>query len=88
VKIVFLEEEMPVDRSDVIRSIYALIDPRDNAVRYIGCAIDTEERFKQHLKDRGNTPKCKWLAELRQCGLLPKLEVLEVVDGFFGAFCN
>jgi len=26
-------------------------------------------------------PKYQWLAELKQCGLSPKLEVLETVEG-------
>lgn len=77
---------MPVYRRDIERFIYALVDPRDDTVRYVGCAIDVEERFNQHLRDRGNTPKCEWLAELKRHGLLPGLEILEVVDGFFGAF--
>jgi hypothetical protein len=73
-------------RRDIERLIYALVDPRDDTIRYVGCAIVVEERFNQHLRDRGNTPKCKWLAELKWHGLLPGLEILEVVDGFFGAF--
>jgi DNA-binding XRE family transcriptional regulator len=77
---------MPVYRRDVTRFIYSLVDPRDDTVRYVGCAIDVEERFNQHLRDNGNTSKCKWLTELKKQGLLPRLEILEVVDGFFSAF--
>jgi|SRR5215469_13316946 len=114
------------------RPIYALIDPRDNTVRYVGirkdsqvrlrqhlykysdgkrllawleeqdrlglspdlqilveyveCAVDVEKRLAEHLRDKNNTPKCRWLAELKRNGLLPELEILEVVDGFYGAF--
>ncbi len=74
---------MSPNRSGIVRSIYALIDPRDTTVRYVGCAVDVENRVSQHLKDRANTPKCKWLAELRHYGLTPDVEILEVVNGFF-----
>jgi DNA-binding XRE family transcriptional regulator len=81
-----LESTMPLYRRDNGRFIYALLDPRDGTVRYVGCAIDVEKRFQEHLRDRGNTPKCRWLAELKQDGLYPKLEILEIVKGFYGAF--
>lgn len=74
------------NREDCSRSIYALIDPRDNTVRYIGCAIDINERLSGHLHDRSNTPKCRWLAELKQRDLLPRVEVLETECSFSGAF--
>src|SRR5689334_12607282 len=77
---------MPIDRSYSSRSIYALIDPRDGLIYYVGCAIDAEKRYKEHLKDKIKTRKCRWLAELKQYGLQPKLEILEIVDNFFGAF--
>jgi DNA-binding XRE family transcriptional regulator len=77
---------MPVNRRGITRAIYALLDPRDDTVHYVGCAIDVEKRFQEHLRDRGNTPKCRWLAELKQYGLYPKLEILETVNGFYGAF--
>jgi GIY-YIG catalytic domain len=77
---------MPIKRSNTARSIYALIDPRDNTIRYVGCAVDIEKRLAEHLRDKNNTPKCRWLAELKRNGLLPELEILEVVDGFYGAF--
>ena len=74
---------MSPNRSGIVRSIYALRDPRDNTVRYVGCAVDVANRVSQHLKDRANTLKCRWLAELRQYGLTPDVEVLEVVNSFF-----
>src|SRR5437660_7006885 len=77
---------MPVNRNYPPRSIYALIDPRENTISYIGCAVDIEKRFKEHLKDRANTPKCQWLAELKRRGLSPQLEILETSRSFFNAF--
>jgi len=77
---------MPVNRRGITRAIYALLDPRDDTVRYVGCAIDVEKRYQEHLRDRGNTPKCRWLAELKHYDLYPRLEILEIVNGFYGAF--
>lgn len=77
---------MPIDRSYLSRSIYALIDPRDGLIYYVGCAIDVKKRYEEHLRDKSKTRKCQWLAELKQYSLQPKLEILEIVDNFFGAF--
>lgn len=38
------------------------------------------------MHDTYNTPKCLWLADLKQQGLLPKVEVLETECRFSGAF--
>jgi hypothetical protein len=61
--------------------IYGLKDPRDQTIRYVGKSIRPKQRFKAHLKDdRTNAEKAKWIAELRQLGLKPKLTILEVAD--------
>lgn len=61
-------------------TIYALIDVRDNSIRYVGMTKNTFTRLSQHLLDAGNnTPKGLWLAEMQQAGVSPKLEVLEVI---------
>src|SRR5260370_25943927 len=74
------------NRRGIVRSIYALIDPRDNTICYIGCTVDEDKRLSEQLRDKGNAPKCLWLAELKRQGLNPRLEILEVVDGFYRAF--
>jgi DNA-binding XRE family transcriptional regulator len=78
--------DMPINRRGITRAVYALLDPRDDTVRCVGCAIDVEKRFQEHLRDIGDTPKCRWLAELKHNGLYPRLEILETVHGFYGAF--
>lgn len=61
-------------------SIYALIDVRDNSIRYIGMTRNTFARLSQHLLNTGNgTPEGVWLAEMQQARVTPKLEVLEVI---------
>lgn len=61
--------------------VYALIDPRTNEVRYIGCTKSLARRFAIHLAT-GKSPSpsasaSEWIAELLAANLQPKLEVLE-----------
>lgn len=62
--------------------IYGLFDPRTEALRYIGKAVDSQKRLKSHARDsvRRNTPVYLWMRELRSAGLLPVMKVLEVSD--------
>jgi DNA-binding XRE family transcriptional regulator len=76
-------------KKDLIRYIYALIDPRDDAVRYVGCAGDIDERLRQHMRSKNlGLPKYRWLAELKQCGLSPRLAILETVEGYLPTFAR
>lgn len=59
--------------------IYALIDPRDGRVRYIGKANNAEARFKAHLREKRRvTPVYCWIGKLRKLGLTPALNVISV----------
>jgi hypothetical protein len=59
-------------------TIYALIDPRDSSIRYIGITDNPDQRLKEHLRGRGgNPPKRNWVYELRQIGLVPIMQPLE-----------
>jgi predicted GIY-YIG superfamily endonuclease len=61
--------------------IYALIDPRDEMVRYIGISDDMPTRFMHHLRETGaRTAKGTWLAELRRYGLQPTIKILEEIQ--------
>lgn len=63
-------------------SIYVLVDPRDNQVRYVGRTTNLEQRYKQHLVPiNGSTlEKRDWIQELRQLGLQPLLSVIDSAD--------
>jgi DNA-binding MarR family transcriptional regulator len=68
-------------------TIYALIDVRDNSIRYVGVTKNTFNCLSQHLLDTGNnTPKGLWLVEMQQAGVAPKLEVLEVINSSEDAY--
>lgn len=60
--------------------IYALIDPRDNDIRYVGMSKDPIYRLKQHFwKSQINksTYKNHWLKNLLSNNLYPILEIIE-----------
>jgi len=54
--------------------IYHLIDPRNNAVRYIGLSRDVQKRYKQHVSPSRARP---WIQELLEQGLKPVLGIIE-----------
>lgn len=61
--------------------IYALIDPRNNEVRYIGQTKNRTIRYKQHKQDQDeNAAKHEWIAEIKSLGLEPGYTILEEVD--------
>jgi hypothetical protein len=60
--------------------IYALVDPRDANVRYIGRSFVPEDRYKRHLIDKSETHKTRWIKQLKSVGLQPELKILDVVS--------
>lgn len=61
--------------------IYGLVDPASLQIRYIGKTNDMAGRFKEHLRERGDTRKCKWVSELSSRGKTPSVVILEETDG-------
>jgi hypothetical protein len=61
--------------------VYGLKDPRNGVIRYVGITFDPEQRLRNHLADRSNTPKSAWIRQLRTCGFVPDLVILESGDG-------
>jgi hypothetical protein len=60
--------------------IYALIDPRDNEVRYVGKTNDLYSRFFQHISPsslKNRTYKNNWIKSLLEKDLRPIISVLE-----------
>jgi hypothetical protein len=57
--------------------IYALIDPRDSAVRYVGKADSPVSRLVSHTCDKSSTRKARWLRSLSRQGLAARLLLLE-----------
>jgi len=60
--------------------IYALIDPRDQEVRYIGITTSLYTRFKQHMHcDGTNVSKDAWIQDVLASGHLIIMQTLEQV---------
>ena len=60
--------------------IYFLIDPRDNAVKYVGKTFRLNRRFRDHLNEKCNTKKTAWIKNLKKSGLLPEILKIEVTN--------
>lgn len=57
--------------------LYNLIDPNLNIPKYIGISCDPNRRFKDHLKDKSDTPKTKWIQKLKSGGQIPILKIVQ-----------
>lgn len=61
--------------------IYTLVDPRDNAIRYVGQTYTPRTRVMGHMADARNgtvnPAKNAWLNELAQNNLLPRMDIIE-----------
>ena len=60
--------------------LYALVDPRDDEVRYIGISINPAERFRGHIneaKKDTKTAKRRWIRSLMNQGMLPTFSVIQ-----------
>lgn len=63
--------------------IYALIDPRTGTVHYVGATMNLRLRFRSHCdtsKHEGSR-KTEWVRDLKACGLLPEVLVLQSGKG-------
>lgn len=68
-------------------SIYALVDPRNQEIRYVGRTItDLDMRLRGHVWDAefdyegAGKQRLNWLVDLRSNGLQPEIRLLETVD--------
>ncbi len=58
--------------------IYALSDPKDSKIHYVGMSIDPKRRYFDHYHDAGATST--WIRELIDEGLRPLLSIIEETD--------
>lgn len=71
-----------VGHQDPVAYVYALIDPRDAELRYVGQTADEPaRRLRSHLDpwrlDYESTPKTAWIKSLLAQGIEPEMIVLE-----------
>jgi hypothetical protein len=61
-------------------AIYALVDPRDGLIRYIGRTMRSlRERLEGHISDPSGKRTRAWIGELRALRLRPRIQLLAVV---------
>jgi hypothetical protein len=61
--------------------IYALIDPRDNKIRYIGKTCGSlSKRLSGHYRDKGHTHKTMWIKNLKNDNLKPLIKSIGTYD--------
>lgn len=59
--------------------IYVLIDPRDNAVRYVGVTVNPKDRLRRHIQ-AAPTSKLhsgRWISQLLGLNMVPTLNVID-----------
>lgn len=63
-----------------IAYIYALVDPRDNQIRYIGKTINPKRRLLEHLADskREFNYRAMWIKSLLKENLRPSIKFLKI----------
>lgn len=62
-------------------TVYALIDPLTNVVRYVGITNNLPRRICEHLSLRGSNLLLKaWIAALAIAGYVPIVKVLELCE--------
>jgi hypothetical protein len=62
-----------------ITFIYALVDPRDGQIKYIGKSNNPHQRLFTHYCDKRANPKLNWLNKLKSLNLRPEVLVLDKV---------
>lgn len=65
--------------NDKLTFIYALRDPRDNEIRYVGKSDNPHKRLIGHLSDTTVCYRTNWVAELRREKLIPEIMILDRV---------
>lgn len=61
-------------------SIYVLIDPRTNEVRYVGKTVNPVRRLWSHINDKTVCHRTNWIKSLLGLGLKPKMSIIESMD--------
>lgn len=60
--------------------IYALVDPRDGTVRYVGKSIAPGDRLDRHLERPHSRRLFVWFKALRKRGLKPEMFGIDLVE--------
>ena len=62
--------------------IYCLSHPVTKEIRYVGATKDWVKRYTEHLKEKSDTYKCRWVQSILRQGMRPELSLLEETDEY------
>lgn len=65
--------------AEALHSVYVLIDPRTQEVRYVGRAKDLKVRLKRHWRGVGRSHVATWIRALKRLGLRPQVAIVQQV---------
>jgi hypothetical protein len=60
--------------------IYALLDPVNGEIRYVGKSIRPKERLQNHCVEKSRTWRTNWICAVLATGQRPQLRILEILD--------
>lgn len=60
--------------------IYALVDPRDGCVRYVGATSEPSARLKEHMRHKGTSSRDEWIRDLVKEKFKPVFVFLDSVQ--------
>lgn len=60
--------------------VYTLTDPIDGLIKYVGITSRPTRRMVDHLNDKRNNLKSTWIKSLKNLGLTPLFEIIDVTD--------
>jgi group I intron endonuclease len=70
-------------------TIYKLIDPISNEIRYIGLTFnELKQRLSSHMSEPGKSHKCNWINKLKKDGLKPIIESIEENISSYDEVCE
>jgi group I intron endonuclease len=70
-------------------TIYKLIDPISNEIRYVGLTFnDLKQRLKSHCSEKSSSHKSNWINRLKSIGLKPIIESIEQDISSYDEVCN
>lgn len=70
-------------------TIYKLIDPITNDIRYIGLTFNSlKQRLSSHMSEPGTSHKCNWISKLKKEGLKPIIESIEENISSYDEVCE
>lgn len=58
-------------------TVYVLVDPRNDEIKYVGMTSNPIARLTQHQWDRAIPEKYEWVQELKAAGMMARMEILE-----------